>query len=326
MRRREFIALVGGASLACRSRARAQQPPRRTLRLGLLEPGAPPDPLLEAMRGRLRELGYGEGRDLVLEVRWAEGNLARFPELALELASLKVDVLHAFSTPAVIAAQNATTTIPIVFSAVGDPVRTGIVSSLARPTGNATGISLLATELAAKRLEMLKEIAPNTSRVAMLWNDTNPSMTLRARESQDAATKLGVTIQSIGVHDLIDFDSAFASIESGRIDALLTLIDPFTRQNRQRIVDFAMRRRLPAIYEAREFVESGGLISYGPSLFTIQRRVAEYIDKIFRGAKPADLPVEQPTTFELFINMKTANALGLPIPQSVMLRADEVIE
>jgi putative ABC transport system substrate-binding protein len=191
---------------------------------------------------------------------------------------------------------------------------------------NATGVSLLATELAAKRLEMLKEIAPNTSRVAMLWNDTNPSMTLRARESQDAATKLGVTIQSIGAHDLIDFDSAFASIESGRIDALLTLIDPFTRQNRQRIVDFAMRRRLPAIYEAREFVGSGGLISYGPSLFTIQRRVAEYIDKIFRGAKPADLPVEQPTTFELFINMKTANALGLPIPQSVMLRADEVIE
>jgi ABC-type uncharacterized transport system substrate-binding protein len=180
MRRREFIALVGGASLACLSRARAQQPPRRTLRLGLLEPGAPPDPLLEAMRGRLRELGYGEGRDLVLEVRWAEGNLARLPELALELASLKVDVLHAFSTPAVIAAQKATTTIPIVFSAVGDPVGTGIVSSLARPTGNATGISLLATELAAKRLEMLKEndiandIANDAIRSRSLLNSASP--------------------------------------------------------------------------------------------------------------------------------------------------------
>ena len=198
--------------------------------------------------------------------------------------------------------------------------------SLARPGGNVTGISLLATELSSKRLEILLEVAPNTSRVAMLWNDSNPGMVLRARESQNVAPKLGVIIESIGVHDLINFDSAFANIENGRIDALLTLVDPFTSQHRQRIVEFAAQRRLPAIYEAREFVESGGLISYGPNLVAIEQRAAEYVDKIFKGAKAADLPVEQPTKFEMLINTRTAKTLSLSIPQSIMLRADEVIE
>jgi putative ABC transport system substrate-binding protein len=274
----------------------------------------------------LRELGYAERRDIVFETRWAEGKLERLTELAAELAGLKLDAIITFSTPAAIAARKATTTIPIIFVFVGDPVGAGVVPSLARPGGNATGISLLATELAAKRLEILLEIAPNTSRVAMLWNDTNTGMVLRAREAQDASAKLGVTIQSIGVHDLIDFDPAFATIESGRVDAMLTLVDPFTSQHRKRIVDFAAQRRLPAIYESREFVESGGLISYGPNLVLIEQRAAEYVDKIFKGAKPADLPVEQPTKFEMLINMKTAKALSLSVPQSIMLRADEVIE
>jgi putative ABC transport system substrate-binding protein len=278
------------------------------------------------MQGRLRELGYQQGRDVALEFRWAEGKLERLTQLATELAGLKVDVITAFSTPAAIAAQKATTTIPIIFSAVGDPIGTGLVSSLAHPGGNVTGLSLLATELAPKRLEILEEIAPNMSPLAMFWNDTNPSMVLSARQSQDAATKLGVKLKSIGVHDLVGFDSAFDAVESGRVAALLTLIDPFTREHRQRIVDFAAQRHLPAIYDAREFVESGGLISYGPSLKAMQQRVAEYVDKIFKGAKPSDLPVEQPTTFELVINLKTAKALGLTIPPDVLARADEVIE
>src|SRR3984893_6610727 len=247
-------------------------------------------------------------------------------ELAAELPRLKLDVIITFSTPAAIAARKATTTIPIVFLFVGDPVGAGVVPSLARPGGNATGISLLATELSAKRLEILLELAPKASRVAMLWNDTNPGMVLRTREAQDAATKLGVAIKSVGVHDLISFDSAFAMIDSEPIDALLTLVDPFTLQHRKRIVDFAAQRRLPAIYEAGEFVETGGLISYGPNLPIIEQRAAEYVDKIFKGTKPADLPVEQPTKFEILINMKTATALSLSIPQSILLRADRLIE
>jgi len=181
-----------------------------------------------------------------------------------------------------------------------------------------TGLSVLATELAAKRLEILEEIAPHVSPLGMFWNDTNPSMVLSAHRSQDAAAKLGLTIQSIGVHDLISFDSTFAVVESGRVAALLTLIDPFTREYRQ--------RHLPAIYDAREFVQSAGLISYGPSLLPMQRRVAEYVDKILKGAKPGDLPVEQPTKFELVINLKAAKALGLTIPESFLVRAHEVIE
>jgi putative ABC transport system substrate-binding protein len=325
MSRRDFITLVIGAALWPLA-ARAQQPIGKIRHLGVLLPGPPTSSLGNATRDRLRELGYTEGRDVILETRWAEGKLERLTELAAELASLKVDAIITFSTPAAIAARKATVTIPIIFVNVGDPVGAGVVPSLARPGGNATGISLLATELSAKRLEILQEIAPNTSRVAMLWNDTNTGMVLRAREAQEAAAKLGLTIQSVGVHDLIDFDSAFATIESGRTNALLTLVDPFTRQHRKRIVEFAAQRRLPAMYEVREFVESGGLICYGPSLFVIERRVAEYVDKILKGAKPADLPVEQPTRFEMLINMTTAKTLGLTIPQSVMLRADEVIE
>jgi putative ABC transport system substrate-binding protein len=323
-RREVIISLIGTATAW--PRAAGAQPIKKTRSLGLLLPGPPEARMGTAMRDRLRELGYTEGRDILLEARWAGGKMERLDDLAMELARLQLDAIIAYTTPGAIAARKATTTIPIVFLFVGDPVGAGVVPNLAHPGGNATGISLLATELSGKRLEILLELAPKTSHVAMLWNDANTGMVLRAREAQDAAAKLRVTIKSVGVHDLISFDSAFSMIDSEPIDALLTLVDPFTIQHRKRIVDFAAHRQLPAIYEASEFVESGGLISYGPNLPVIERRAAEYLDKIFKGAKAADLPVEQPTKFEMVINMKTANALNLSIPQSVMMRADQVLE
>jgi len=324
MDRRTFLVSLGAVLVA--PLTVEAQPARKVPHVGVLQAGAPPEPLVEAFREGLRDLGYVEGRNIVLEFRWAEGRLDRLPDLVADLVGLRVDVITTLSTPAAIAARHATTTIPIVFTGVGDPVGTGVVSSLAHPGGNVTGISIMATELSGKRLEILREMVPTVSRVAMLWNDTNPGMVLRAREIEAAAAKLGVTVQSLGVHDLIAFDHAFASIVNGRPGALLTLIDPFTRQHRQRIVDFAAQRHLPALYEAREFVEAGGLICYGPSLLAIQRRAAAYVDKILKGAKPGDLPVEQPTKFELVINMKTAKALGLTIPPSLLQRADEVIQ
>jgi putative ABC transport system substrate-binding protein len=326
MRRRELVTLLFSAAVVLPGIARAQKPAGKMYRLGILQPGAPPDPLVDALQERLKELGYSEGHNIAYVYRWAEGKLNRLTELAKELVDLKVDVITAFSTPAAIAAQKATQTIPVVFGGVGDPVGSGVVPSLSRPGGNITGISILATELSAKRLELLEEIVPGASPVAMFWNDTNPGMVLRAHEAQNAADKLSLNLQSIGVHDLISFDTAFARIESGRFNALLILVDPFTREHRQRIVDFAAQRRLPAIYESREFVDAGGLISYGPSLPALQRRAADYVSMIFRGSNPADLPVEQPTKFEMVIGMKAAKALGLTLPQSVVMRADQLIE
>jgi len=234
----------------------------------MLEPGtsSPSDPFVDAFRDGLRGLGYNEGRDVLLEIRWAGGSNEPLVGLAGELVGLKVDVLVTVSTPAALAAKQATATIPIVFTAVGDPVGAGVVPSLSRPGGNATGFSMLATELSAKRLEILREIAPNTSPVAMLWNDTNPGMVLRAHESERAAAALGLHIQSYGVHDLVTFNPAFEAIASAGGAAVLTLVDPFTRLHRQRIIDFAAERHLPAIYESREFVDAGGLISYGIDL------------------------------------------------------------
>jgi putative tryptophan/tyrosine transport system substrate-binding protein len=326
MRRREFITLFSSAIVAWPLTALAQKPAAKIWRLGILQPGAPPDPLVDTLQERLKELGYSEGHNIAYEYGWAEGKPPRLTGLAKELVDLKVDVITAFSTPAAIAAQKATQTIPIVFGGVGDPVGSGVVSSLSRPGGNITGISILATELSAKRLELLEEIVPGASPVAMFWNDSNPGMVLRAHEAQNAAGKLGLNLQSIGVHDLISFNTAFAAIESGRFNALLILVDPFTREHRQRIVDFAAQRRLPAIYESREFVDAGGLISYGPSLTALERRVADYVNMIFKGSNPADLPVELPTKFEMVIGMKAAKALGLTLSQSVVMRADELIE
>ena len=317
MRRRDFIKAVAGSAAVWPVAARAQQPTKKIRSLGLLLPGLPEASMGKATRDRLRELGYAEGRDILLQARWANGNMERLDELAVELAHLQPDAIIAYTTPGAIAARKATTRRP----------GWGRGCAESSPSGGKRDRRLIAgDELSAKRLEILLELAPKASHVAMLWNDANTGMVLRSREAQDAATKLRVAIKSVGVHDLISFDSAFAVIASEPIDALLTLVDPFTLQHRKRIVDFAAERRLPAIYEAGEFVETGGLISYGPNLPIIEQRAAEYVDKIFKGAKPADLPVEQPTKFEMLVNMKTASALNLSIPQSIMLRADRVIE
>ena len=325
MRRRDFIKVIAGLAAAWPLAARAQTPAGKIYRVGILQPGKPPEPLVEALRERLKELGYREGHNIAYEYRWAEGKNERLVELAKELVDVKVDVITTLSTPAALAAKNVTKTIPIVFTGVGDPVGAGVVHSLSHPGGNVTGISTLATELSAKRLELLKEIVPNAAPVAMVWNDTNPSMVLSAREAQNAADTLDLNLQSIGVHDLISFDAAFATISSSHFNALLTLVDPFTREHRQRIVDFAAQRRLPAIYESREFVDAGGLVSYGPSFPALQRRAADYVSMIFKGGKPADIPIEQPTKFELIINLKTAKELGLTMPLTVLARADELI-
>ena len=325
MDRRMFLWTSAGGLLV-RPIAVEAQPQTKIPTVGVLRPGAPPDPLVEALLLGLRDLSYVEGRNIHLEYRWAEAKLDRLPALATELARLPVDVITTWSTPAALAAKSVTATIPIVFGGVGDPVRTGLVTSFARPGANVTGLSMLAEELSGKRLELLSETLPRVGRVAMLWNSTNPSMVFRARETQVAADALAITLQSLGLREVSDFDDAFATMTRQRPDALITLVDPFTTAHRQRIVDFAATHNLPAVYEARQFVDVGGLMSYGPSLAASQRRVAIFIDKILKGTKPADLPIEQPTKFELVINMKTAKALGLTIPQSLLLRADQVIE
>jgi putative tryptophan/tyrosine transport system substrate-binding protein len=322
MRRRDFLRVASSALVARPLAVQAQQA-KKKWRIGVIQPA---DPDLDAFQDELRRLGYVEGDNLVLEVRWAGGNNDRFADLIRELVAIKVDALKTFSTPAALAARHATTTIPVVFTAVGDPVGAGVVPSLARPGGNLTGISLLATELASKRLEILREIAPDASPLAMIWNDTNPGMVLRAKQTEQAAASLGVAIQSFGVHDLTTLKPAFGAMVSGRTAAMVTLIDPFTSEHRQQIVDFAAEQHLPAVYESRVFVEAGGLVSYGPDLLAIERRAAQMMDKILRGTKPADIPVEQPEKFELVVNLKTAKTLGLTMPASVLARADEVIE
>jgi putative ABC transport system substrate-binding protein len=323
--RRRLIAGLGASTLAPLLLF-AQQRVTKVVLLGVLQPGAPPQPLMEAIKEGLRDLGYVEGRNIAFLVRWAEGRTDKLDEGAGDMVRANVDLITTLSTPAALAARRATSSIPIVFTGVGDPVGTGVVQSLAHPGGNATGFATLEPELSAKRLDLLHQLVPNMTRIAMLWNDTNPSMKTGARYAQEAGKSLGLTVQSLGVHDLVDFDASFAAIRGGDSAALLTLADPFTRANRQRIVDFAARSRLPAIYETREFVEAGGLISYGPNLLAMQRRSATYIDRILNGAKPGDLPVEQPTAFELIINMKTANALGIKLSDSILARADEVIQ
>ena len=282
--------------------------------------------LYGAFRQRLRELGYVDGQNIAFEVRSAEGRAERLPDLAADLVRLKVDVIVAGGTPAPLAAKRATTAIPIVMASAGDPVGSGLVASLARPGGNVTGLSLLVPELGGKRLQLLKEVVPGVSRVAVLWNAANPYPVLVWRQTEAAARALGVHLQSLDVRGPDDLEGAFAAATRGRAGALITVEDPLTFGQRKRIVDFAARARLPAMYGFREFVDAGGLMSYAASLADLSRRAATYVDKILKGAKPADLPVEQPTKFELVINLKTAKALGLTIPPSVLIRADQVIQ
>ncbi len=283
----------------------------------------------DAFRLGLTELGYIEGRNIVIEYRSADGKIERLPGLATELVGLKVDLIVALATPAGRAAQQATTTIPIVVTAMGDPVRDGLVASLARPGGNITGTTFLGPELVPKRLSFLRELLPTISRVAVLWHPgafSEPTIREMLNEVAQAARTLGVQLQLVEVRSADEFDHAFTTMVGARAEALFQFPSTLFFNERRRIVDLAARHRLPAMFNAREFVQLGGLIAYGANLAELNRRAAAYVDKILKGAKPFDLPIEQPTKFELFINLKTAKALGLAVPDRLLVGADEVIE
>ncbi len=307
--------------------ADAQQPAKMP-RIGFLgnSTAALEANLVGPFREGLRDLGYVEGRDVLIEYRWAEGKYERFPALIGELIALKVDVIVTAGTPAALAVQKAAPSIPLVMVAVGDPISVGLVASLGRPGGNITGLTSISAELEGKRLELLREVIPKLSSIAVLWNPASQFSVVAEKEVQAAAQVLRIRVQSLQVRAAEEFDNAFAAILRERPGALLVLADRLFLHNRARIVDFEAKHRLPGVYAYRELVEAGGLMSFGPSYAGMHRRAAAYVDKILKGAKPADLPVEQPAKFELVINMKTAKVLGLTIPQSVLIRADEVIQ
>ena len=325
--RRTFMAMLTGGIVVAPLAAEAQQA-AKVARIGYLANHVASSPHLpEAFRQGLRDLGYVEGRNVVIEYRDAEGKLERLRALAAELVALKVDVIVASAYPGTLAAKNATNTIPIIMVAVADPVRIGLIASLVRPGGNITGLTLLAgTEIVGKHLELLKEAVPNLSRVAVLWNPANPMHVLRLREVEVAGRSLRVQLQILKVQGPEEFDSAFAAMTRERAGALYVVGDPMLSQHRRRLAELAAKSRLPAVYELKDHAEAGGLMAYGPNILDMYRRAATYVDKILKGAKPADLPVEQPTKFELVINLKTAKALGLTIPQSLLQRADEIIQ
>jgi putative ABC transport system substrate-binding protein len=303
--------------------AQAQQP-LKIHRIGYLAP-AKYEAREKAFRQGLRDLGYVEGQNIVVEWRVGTPNLDRLRELAKELVNLNVDIIVATSTFPVQATKDVTKSIPIVFAGVLDAEGSGFVESLARPGGNITGLSLLAPELNGKRLELLKEAFPKISRVAVLWNTAHPATARLFNEAQTASRTLKVTLQSVGVKDTSDLDAAFAAITSEHSQAILTIPDPLTNREGKRIANFAAKSRLPAIFDIVETMDAGGLMAYGVNRLDPYRRVATYVDKILKGAKPADLPVEQPTKFELIINLKTAKQIGLTIPPNVLARADRVI-
>jgi putative tryptophan/tyrosine transport system substrate-binding protein len=307
--------------------AQAQQP-AKIPKIGFLSSGTASGSTFrsEVFQQQLRELGYVEGKNIAFEFRYGEDNFDRLPSLADELVRLKVDVLVANSTPAALAAKSATRTIPTVFLGVSDPVAVGLVDSLARPGGNVTGFTNIAPVLAGKRLELLKETVPKLSRVAVLWDPKAPGSTQQWKESQLPARELGLHLYSMEVSSTDKYEDAFKEATKARSTALAVTQNPLATSNRKRVTELAIKNRLPAIYPRKEFVESGGLMSYGPDVGEPQRRAAVLVDKILKGTKPADLPVEQPTKFELMINLKTAKALGLTIPPVVLMRAEKVVK
>src|SRR5262245_23447491 len=329
MRRREFISLLSGVAVGWPVAANAQQA-AKIARIGYLSADlAGGSGLREAFRQGLRDLGYVEGRNFVIEYRDAEGKFERLPALAAELVALEVDVIVAPITVAALAAKQATRTIPIVFVGASDPVTSGLVTSLARPGGNAAGLSNLAPELVGKRLQLLTQAVPGVSRVAVLWQPgfvgerTEKDL---LKEAEVAARGLRMRLQFVKARGPEDFDRAFSDMTSAGADALIVLPSSMLFNERRRLVDLAAKHRLPAVYFGREFVDAGGLMAYGPNFADVFRRAATYVDKILKGAKPADLPVEQPTKFELVINLKTAKALGLEVPTQLIAQADELIE
>jgi putative ABC transport system substrate-binding protein len=330
VRRREFITLVGGAATAWPFAARAQQPASTVRRIGFLLPGAARTTAvrgqLEAFRQGLKEYGWVEGQNISFEYRFAEGKEDTLPGIAAELVQSRPDVIVAEGTPATQAAKTVTQTAPIVMATSSDPVGTGLVASLRRPGGNITGLSLQAADLSGKRLQLLTEIVPGLARVAALSNPLNPSIALVLEQTKAAAQSLGIEIYVVEVKAPDKFDSAFAAVTSVRAGALIVLPDGMLYGQHPRIVTFTAAAHLPALFPEKEVAEAGGLIAYGPSIPASFRRAASYVDKILRGAKPADLPIEQPTIFELAVNLQTARAIGITIPTSILLRADEVIE
>jgi len=326
MRRRDFITLVGGAAATWPMAARAQQPSNLPT-IGFLVSGTPSShrEWVAAFVQRLRELNWTEGRNVAIEIRWAEGRNERLAEITAEFVRRRADVIITSATPPTVAAKQATSVIPIVFAALGDPVGVGLVESLARPGGNATGLSLQQTDAASKRLELLRDVVPGLRRLAIMANSGNPSAALDMREAEATARALGLEAITSEILRAEDIAPAFDALK-GRVEALYVCNDPLVNINRVRMNTLALAARLPAVYGFRELVEAGGLMSYGPNYSDLFRRAADYVDKILRGAKAADIPIEQPTKFDLVINLITAKALGLDVPATLLARADEVIE
>jgi putative ABC transport system substrate-binding protein len=320
MRRREFVGLLGAAA-AWPFAAGAQQ----RWKIGLLDAGLG-DAFTEPFMRKLRELGYVEGQNVVIERRSAGGDADRLKEFAADLVRQRVDVIVTAGTPAGFAAKQATATIPIVLGANSDPVGVGLVASLARPGGNLTGNSLMAPDLSAKRLDLLRTLSPKTSRFAILWDSSNPGMSKRVDETKVAADRSHVLLHPVGPRTADELDAAFGELVKARPDALLVTAEPFTRRYLARIVDFSTSNKIPSIFEDSAYVAAGGLMSYGPDYQDVFAKAAIFVDKILKGANPGDLPIEQPTKFELVINLKTATALGLEIPPTLLALADRVID
>jgi putative ABC transport system substrate-binding protein len=325
MKRREFIALLGSAAAALPLPAAAQP---KIPRIGFMgnSTAALEANLLDAFREGLRELGYEEGRNIVIEYRWANGAYDYFPVLVAELIAAKVDAIVTAGTPAALAVKNATTNVPLVMVAVGDPIGTGLVPSLARPGGNLTGLSSIAPDLEGKRLQLLREVTPALSHVAMFINSLNPFHISSMEQARAAAQAMGIKLQLHDIRKSEDLDDAFTAIRKERPDALLILADRVFLHNRERMVDFANEQRLPNVSAYKELVEVGGLMSYGPSYEDMHKRAAIYVDKILKGAKPADLPIEQPSKFTFIVNLKAAKTLGVTVPSQLLGLVDQLIE
>jgi putative ABC transport system substrate-binding protein len=323
MKRRDFFKAVAGVSVFWAWPAQAKFPSVGFMgnSTAVLEAN-----LVDAFRDGLRELGYEEGRNIVIEYRWADGDYERFPALVAELIAARVDVIVTAGTPAALAVKEVTSTVPLVMVAVGDPVGTGLVSNLARPGGNLTGLSSVAPDLEGKRLDILHQIVPTLSRVAVFFNSLNPFHVLSIKNSQSAAQTMGIKLQRHDIRETEDLDGAFAAIRNERPDALLILADRVFLHNRKRIMDFTKEQRLPNVNAYKELVEAGGLISYGPSYEDMHKRAAIYVDKILKGANPGDLPIEQPAKFTFIVNLKAAKTLGVIVPPSLLALADNVIE
>lgn len=323
MKRRHFFKVIGGSFVVWALPAQAKLPSVGFMgnSTAVLEAN-----LVGAFRDGLRELGYEQGRNIVIEYRWAEGDYERFPALVAELIAAQVDVIVTAGTPAALAVKKATSTVPLVMVAVGDPVGTGLVSNLARPGGNLTGLSSVAPDLEGKRLDILRQIVPTLSRVAVFFNSLNPFHVISIKNAQSAAQVMGIKLQLHDIRETEDLDVAFAAIRNERPDALLILADRVFLHNRKPIMDFTEEQRLPNVNAYKELVETGGLISYGPSYEDMHKRAAIYVDKILKGANPTDLPIEQPAKFTFIVNLKAAKTLGVIVPPSLLALADNVIE